>query len=37
MPALESVDDRLQQAMKLVLLATVPGMLVLFWCMAGAC
>lgn len=28
---LESVDERLQQAMKLVLLATVPGMLVLFW------
>lgn len=31
MPPLESVDERLQQAMKLVLLATVPGMLVLFW------
>ncbi|MFL1525364.1 RnfABCDGE type electron transport complex subunit D [Pseudomonas sp. O230] len=31
MSALESVDERLQQAMKLVLLATVPGMLVLFW------
>ena len=28
---LEPVDDRLQQAMKRVLLATVPGMLVLFW------
>ncbi|WP_237884911.1 RnfABCDGE type electron transport complex subunit D [Pseudomonas sp. PGPR40] len=28
---LESVDERLQQAMKLVLLATVPGMLMLFW------
>ncbi|UVK97718.1 RnfABCDGE type electron transport complex subunit D [Pseudomonas sp. B21-048] len=28
---LESVDERLQQAMKLVLLATVPGVLVLFW------
>jgi electron transport complex protein RnfD len=31
MPPLESVDERLQQAMKLVLLATVPGMLMLFW------
>lgn len=31
MPPLESVDLRLQQAMKLVLLATLPGMLVLFW------
>ncbi|VVP16468.1 Electron transport complex subunit RsxD [Pseudomonas fluorescens] len=31
MPLLESVDERLQQAMKQVLLATVPGMLVLFW------
>ena len=31
MSPLESVDERLQQAMKLVLLATVPGMLVLFW------
>ncbi len=31
MPALEAVDDRLQQAMKLVLLATLPGMLVAFW------
>ncbi|KNH25593.1 electron transporter RnfD [Pseudomonas syringae] len=31
MPLLESVDERLQQAMKLVLLATVPGMLMLFW------
>jgi electron transport complex protein RnfD len=30
MAPLESVDERLQQAMKLVLLATVPGMLVLF-------
>ena len=28
---LEPVDERLQQAMKQVLLATVPGMLVLFW------
>ena len=28
---LETVDDRLQQAMKRVLLATVPGMLVMFW------
>ncbi|MBV4462102.1 electron transport complex protein RnfD [Pseudomonas sp. F-14 TE3623] len=31
MSPLESVDERLQQAMKLVLLATVPGMLMLFW------
>ncbi|MHC8363632.1 RnfABCDGE type electron transport complex subunit D [Pseudomonas sp. LS2P72] len=31
MPLLEPVDERLQQAMKLVLLATVPGMLVFFW------
>ncbi|AKV10511.1 electron transporter RnfD [Pseudomonas fluorescens NCIMB 11764] len=31
MSPLESVDERLQQAMKLVLLATLPGMLVLFW------
>lgn len=31
MPPLESVDERLQQAMKLVLLATLPGMLMLFW------
>jgi electron transport complex protein RnfD len=31
MPPLESVDLRLQQAMKLVLLATLPGMLALFW------
>ncbi|SEN13629.1 electron transport complex protein RnfD [Pseudomonas sp. ok272] len=31
MPPLEAVDDRLQQAMKRVLLATVPGMLVMFW------
>lgn len=31
MAPVESVDERLQQAMKLVLLATVPGMLVLFW------
>jgi electron transport complex protein RnfD len=31
MPPLEPVDERLQQAMKLVLLATVPGMLMLFW------
>jgi electron transport complex protein RnfD len=31
MSPLESVDERLQQAMKLVLLATVPGMLALFW------
>ncbi|VVO70999.1 Electron transport complex subunit RsxD [Pseudomonas fluorescens] len=31
MPLPESVDERLQQAMKQVLLATVPGMLVLFW------
>lgn len=31
MPALESVDERLQQAMKLVLLATLPGTLALFW------
>ena len=31
MPPLEPVDERLQQAMKLVLLATLPGMLALFW------
>lgn len=31
MPSLESVDDRLQQAMKLVLLATLPGTLMMFW------
>ena len=31
MSPIEPVDERLQQAMKLVLLATVPGMLVLFW------
>jgi Na+-translocating ferredoxin:NAD+ oxidoreductase subunit D len=31
MPPLESVDDRLQQAMKLVLLAALPGTLVMFW------
>ncbi|WP_130905942.1 RnfABCDGE type electron transport complex subunit D [Pseudomonas sp. Sample_22] len=31
MPPLESVDDRLQQAMKLVLLATLPGALMMFW------
>ncbi|MFJ2363073.1 RnfABCDGE type electron transport complex subunit D [Pseudomonas sp. NPDC087697] len=31
MSPLEPVDDRLQQAMKRVLLATVPGMLMLFW------
>jgi electron transport complex protein RnfD len=31
MPPLESVDDRLQQAMKLVLLATLPGTLMMFW------
>ncbi|VVQ02398.1 Electron transport complex subunit RsxD [Pseudomonas fluorescens] len=31
MPPLESVDVRLQQAMKLVLLATLPGMLALSW------
>jgi electron transport complex protein RnfD len=31
MSPLEPVDERLQQAMKLVLLATVPGMLTLFW------
>src|SRR5689334_12863574 len=31
MPALEAVDVRLQQAMKLVLLATLPGMLAAFW------
>jgi electron transport complex protein RnfD len=28
---LEPVDERLQQAMRLVLLATVPGILVSFW------
>jgi len=32
MPPLEPVDERLQQAMKQVLLATVPGLLVFFWC-----
>lgn len=31
MSPLESVDERLQQAMKLVLLATLPGLLMLFW------
>ncbi|KII31235.1 MULTISPECIES: RnfABCDGE type electron transport complex subunit D [Pseudomonas] len=31
MPPLEAVDERLQQAMKRVLLATLPGLLVLFW------
>ncbi|MBV4522838.1 RnfABCDGE type electron transport complex subunit D [Pseudomonas sp. SWRI74] len=31
MPPLESVDDRLRQAMKLVLLATLPGTLMMFW------
>ena len=31
MPALEPVDERLQQAMKLVLLALLPGMAVMFW------
>lgn len=31
MPPLEPPDERLQQAMKQVLLATVPGILVLFW------
>lgn len=31
MPALEAVDGRLQQAMKLVLLATLPGVLAAFW------
>jgi electron transport complex protein RnfD len=31
MPPLEAVDERLQQAMKRVLLATLPGMLALFW------
>ncbi|WP_347901749.1 RnfABCDGE type electron transport complex subunit D [Pseudomonas purpurea] len=31
MSALEPVDERLQQAMQRVLLATLPGMLVLFW------
>ena len=31
MQPLEPVGERLQQAMKLVLLATVPGLLVLFW------
>ncbi|WP_053155160.1 RnfABCDGE type electron transport complex subunit D [Pseudomonas sp. P1.8] len=31
MPPLESVDDRLQQAMKLVLLAVLPGLLASFW------
>lgn len=31
MPSLESVDDRLQQAMKLVLLAALPGTLMMFW------
>ncbi|MGY1891533.1 electron transport complex subunit RsxD [Pseudomonas asplenii] len=31
MSPLEAPDDRLQQAMKLVLLATLPGLLALFW------
>ncbi|KAB0497062.1 RnfABCDGE type electron transport complex subunit D [Pseudomonas moorei] len=31
MPPLEPVDERLQQAMQRVLLATLPGMLALFW------
>ncbi|MGE8187339.1 RnfABCDGE type electron transport complex subunit D [Pseudomonas sp. NPDC086278] len=31
MSALESVDERLQQVMKLVLLALVPGLLAMFW------
>ncbi|MFY0730392.1 RnfABCDGE type electron transport complex subunit D [Pseudomonas sp. NFX15] len=31
MPTLEPVDDRLQQAMKLVLLALLPGLLAAFW------
>ena len=31
MPPLEAVDERLQQAMKRVLLATLPGLLMLFW------
>lgn len=31
MSPLETPDDRLQQAMKLVLLATLPGLLALFW------
>ncbi|RLU05535.1 electron transport complex subunit RsxD [Pseudomonas prosekii] len=31
MSPLESVDQRLQQAMKLVLLAAAPGLLVMFW------
>lgn len=31
MPPLEPVDERLQQAMKLVLLALLPGMAVMFW------
>ncbi|WP_414929412.1 RnfABCDGE type electron transport complex subunit D [Pseudomonas sp. IT-P74] len=31
MPALDAVDDRLQQAMILVLLATLPGILAAFW------
>jgi electron transport complex protein RnfD len=31
MPALETVDERLQQAMKRVLLAVLPGVLAAFW------
>ncbi|MBV4456928.1 RnfABCDGE type electron transport complex subunit D [Pseudomonas sp. COR58] len=31
MPRLETPDTRLQEAMKLVLLATLPGLLALFW------
>jgi len=31
MPPLEAADDRLQQAMRTVLLATVPGLLTLLW------
>jgi len=31
MSSIETRDERLQQAMKLVLLATLPGLLALFW------
>ncbi len=37
MPPLDAVDDRLQQAMQLVLLATLPGTLVLFWLYGWGC
>lgn len=33
----EAPDDRLQQAMKRVLLATLPGLLALFWFYGWGC